>query len=1634
MATKEELSEQLAVTQKLAAAVEQMARSMSRVESSFDNQISAVEKLTAAIQTLKGQDLGALNQVKLDALQKEMKDTATGTTALSGRIKDLGNRMAKKFPTEVAVGAAALSGFIQGIRNVLALGKGLTGFFTGFVDGAASVAASIIAIPFKMFNAFVDMAAAAGGGMNELAQAIENLRKEIGDLKGPGASAVLDTTKTLKGFSDTGLSAWRVFGTLAERLEHVTKVAVAMDATFDKLTEEFRENGGALLAFQKGLGVSEEQMKAIGDRAITMGKPMTKVFLDMTKQTLALGRAFDIDQKLIGKDMVKALQNVKHFGALTVKEIAQASVYARKLGIELDKIVGTLDAFETFDAAAENAAKLSQAFGVQIDAFKMMDAQNPAEQIDMLRKAFREAGIDADKFTRQQAKLLAQSTGLDEAIVRQAFSAKNYGVSLDKVKKQSEAAEKKTMTQAEAMGKLADSIERMVKSGAGQKGGFWQMFVEGFLGGIQASKEFREIIWNIKRSLQMVYFEGVRLGKAFVEMFPGTQQFLRGIADFFNPAKFKKLVGGVVDILRGWMDDLGKSGGKASFSDMMKKLQKHFFDFFDTQSESGKHMLTGFKTVFKTITKIIAEAIKWAADKVGDGISFIIDLVTGKKKIDTSSAEGSLGFLAEALSPLGDALVSAWRAIAPKLRELIKILGKKLFTYLKSDEFLDSVKPALPYIAAALFGPAFGRALLGAGISVLGKATVSLFTSGSAKKIMEDVAKRAADEVMEASKKVPAAGGGASKAMEQAGSIGQAAQKTDKQTSKVDWRGLASKLFLIAGVVATGLVGLWVALQIVKGESVKDVLKAGLFATTALIVAGEAAVVAGGIQTFLKKVDWKGLAFGLLAAAGVVLVVGVVAAGLTFLTKRAGRPDEIKAAADIMLKMSVVFLAMIPLILAATAMGALVAGPQAPLVLATMATGLAVITGAVGAVAGIVTAITKELATMKVDAQFQQKVDVFLSIMRATQAFADTLVKLIGLMMPSFGEIISGKIESFAEKVTASTKLIKEMVGVRGQGFGMIGIIETVMQAIKDLNVGGPGMIEAANIFSNVMTGITGFMQAAAPPESFYTEGGSFINKLVDPTHNFQNLATDVGYYSRLMREGVMTMLTGKPDGSGDDGVLGIIKRLTILPVPDPASAGVIANLLNSTAGMLKAITPNPETLRAFQTTVEESAFWGLAKTKVEKLNVPAIRTTVEMMVKVLQGVLPTLVDKVIGAVVDKGKDLTKDQIKNIEVMAGILGSVMNITSALANMAKGKKVTPTELADAVHWAVEEAPDVGAMFDGMAKNVPKLFTSIIDMVSGIKLSGDFVKRFEGVKSIFGFVSEIPKLAMGVAEASKASGGTGEISTEPMFKAMATMAMFFYRIVNEKGWGTSRPVLVELLGNTKTVDETIRKGGGAMILKVADTLKTLFSNLETVGSSLKTVTTLTSIDPAHVQQAVTNIFDAISKSMDSMTKAQSALMPESLKTVQQVAARVKEYAGHYTKMTEAIKTGGIGTAIGALSDMVKKTQELDDQLNKLPKIGPVTAKLEAIGKAAGLGGKAVYTVKSKDVVINMYVNVTMDAGEVEKAMIMRANSSIRNRLDFLAEEAKAGPLILPKGTSYTPGPGAPSGISKLGGDAG
>ena len=640
----------------------------------FDDLVDSADPFSEASKKIS-KSLKEIGDESDDSIDKLLKQTLDADKALTSMATVGGG---------AALAVLAMKALVNAVSGLASVASSALGFMTGIVSSVLEISKAILAIPLRVFQGFVSMSNDVAHILVEIETQVEAVRKQFGSLSGPVSRAVVDLAGSMRGFSKTGLSAWSVIGDLAQRLEYVRELATAMGPVFGKMRAEFEADGGAIIAFQKGLGLAAEELRGVGELAISVGSSGRRMLVSMTTQALALGKAFGVDSKVISRDVGKALTDVGHFGGATVKQISVASVYARKLGLELDKIVGTLSAFETFDSAAENAAKLSQSFGVLVDAFSLMEAQSPDEQIDALRKSFFAAGRTTEGMTRQELKLLAQTTGLDEATARLAFSQRNQGMSLDMLKKKSEQAEKKQLTQAEALSKLADSIERLVRQGP-EFTGFFDAMLKGFSRGVMTSGPFTKSVFNLRNALMAVWREGGKLGRSFVELFPGVKKLLEGFADVFRPDKFRKFAASFRRVLEQFFRD--SATGQISFSSLMSKMRGAFFDFLDAEAPGGKKIIEGLKTFLLTVSRVLGEGLTWAVGALERGVRFLADLIYNPSEALKSlgGAGGDAGsFASQLFQPIIKALTDkkATNGMLDALEQLMTVvkiqIGRRL--------------------------------------------------------------------------------------------------------------------------------------------------------------------------------------------------------------------------------------------------------------------------------------------------------------------------------------------------------------------------------------------------------------------------------------------------------------------------------------------------------------------------------------------------------------------------------------------------------------------------------------------------------------------------------------------------------------------------------------------------------------------------------------------------------------------------------------------------------------------------------------------------------------------------------------------------------------------------------------------
>jgi len=564
---------------------------------------------------------------------------------------------------------------VKAVKLLWNTGKITLSTFVQIAESAWNIGSAIVSFPMRVFEGLLAMSDALAQAFLHIARQWEAVRKEFGDPTEDVNRSIHGLVRNMRSFSGevssvTRLGLYSVFNDQADAAAYAAEVFGALGSTASILGKQIEELGMDFVVFQKGMGLSGEEMRALGERAITSGRPIQEVLHEVANMSLQLSEAFGFSGKLVSKDMGKMVKDVGRFGNLSVRSLGEVAIRARSLGLEVESLGKVVDKFLTFDDAAESAAKLAQAFGINVDSMTLMrEASNGGMgAIDELRRAFFEAGRDAEKMSLVQLRLLAQNTGLSEEEARLAFSMKNRGRSMEDISKQSGIAEKKELSQAEAMSKLADATERYIRF-IEMSGGLFDRFAQGFARGIKHNNKFLETMFSLRAVSEEVQWAGFELGKVFVDAFPGVTKMLGALQELYSPAKYKKLMTKVKGAFTEFFEDLSDPKKMAEATrNLMSGLKSALFESW-TGPGSIK-LLDGVKDFLSGIGHAIAGFIPVMAEQFANGLGRLGDVIEGKGSTGLDSSlqvgmdkmgDGAFDAIMGLVTPITDALSRLWK-------------------------------------------------------------------------------------------------------------------------------------------------------------------------------------------------------------------------------------------------------------------------------------------------------------------------------------------------------------------------------------------------------------------------------------------------------------------------------------------------------------------------------------------------------------------------------------------------------------------------------------------------------------------------------------------------------------------------------------------------------------------------------------------------------------------------------------------------------------------------------------------------------------------------------------------------------------------------------------------------------------
>lgn len=1545
-------------------AAEQLAEQMSKVQSSareaatsFERQLKvimqmkdAMAEVSRSMSALCKMDCAGMSAEKWEEVSEAVEEAKDSTISFKSTAEKLSDFMKGPLAKSLIIATAAVDGLAQGFRNAKALSKGLFGLFGGIVSGAFSVAKSILSIPFKMMNGLFKMAQQGGGG-NELAAAYEEVRKEFGNLSSTSAQTVIKVAKNMDKFSEKGTSGIRVFGNLAERIKYVNEFAKALGNQFQIFQDEIMENGEAILRYQRGLGLTNEQMAAIASTSQRMGTSMTKTLNDITKQSQGLGKSFGLNAKIISKEMGKAMADLAHFGSLSSKEMGVAAAYATKLGISVDKLTATMDATKTFDQTAESVSKLNEVFGTNIDSTQLMMAESPAEQMEMLRKEFQRTGQDMSKFNRFQKDLLKQTLNWDDATINAVGSMKESGDLYSKMSKEADKNEKKTLSQADAMHELASSIDRLTPSGGGAGGGVLDHIMDGITRGLQSMPQFVQLMRNLAQILREATLFGVQLGKRLFDTLPGLKQIFEGLVKLFDPVRFQRMFSGIL----GAFDAVFGPKGTKSLDDFMSRIGVVFEQFFKEGKAGSTDIREGFKKfgaflisgflalsgwVAKEVTKLIPKVAEFIP-KITEFLHGVFEWLKKPKKLGVS-LEGVK--VPEWAKPFIDLFEAIRTILVPELKKAFEKLWPDVKPYLISG---------LKTFLLTAFAPALLRTVVGAATSILG----GLLADGiklAIRGIPEAGAKEAGPVATKIAEKLTGAYEGVGKFV---------SSSAGKIVGKV----------AVVAAIATAAVDVGEAINKYSDELQKE----GIDPATAKIAAGTTGLV--NTLTFGLLPDWlQGrLARGFADISGYIFggIEQIAGPSLANVLKErlasafqifgsignliksiwkgdsAGTEQALRDLAEGLIKSFI--------------SGFLLFEVELPLAIAKLAVWIP------KAIAGLAEILFDRISKIFYALEKLPIVGplfgLFGDIFKKLSTLAGSIKDFFGAFLNFLKLIDVPKVFSAAWNAV-SDFFTKSKDGANGflSGFvdwgkKLVSIIELPYNTIRKLfNIVFSWDFNKSAV-ENLRDKIVGIKTAIL--EAWQDFKDKFKSVFIEGPKNAWNWLKENFTFDKfkelgsLILEGFMTgfsNISEKFKQPFKDAVAGI-KTFLGIKSPSKVFEEIGSEIVNGMENSMSNLPVSAE--KSFDKTVDAAKKMQHGMSKIAPM----------------------------GPMSPAGSDVQIDP-NQVETSTKIIKLITDLINALASAVGGHKIEG-KIDNATVKSISAAvPGIRALLDAIKKEAGPLVEAIVTIVKAVPTDVKFKEGLDVGQKLFEFISNMTKTTS-VLDIQESMPGAGAINT--LLIRMKDLGSFLGGLT--ANWtDAGANTLAIIVSGINKMSESFPKGFAAK----AETVKKTFEAITAISGAIA--------DPfkgVHENSGIAiNIMLTRFHDLSSMIGGMTAnWVAGGENTVATLVSNVDKFVENASKIARQ----PLAMAVKNFVEVIKEIQKLDDALSKGPKVD-ISTKMEKLAGSLGLGSKGIYTVQSKEVVINVAFNISMDVDRVEQVLISRHNSIIRDRINFAIEK--------------------------------
>ena len=549
-----------------------------------------------------------------------------------------------KFPifgTGFKIAKEVLGGMTKVFKMGITLG---TKFAKIMVGLPLQIVGSVAKIGHSFRTDIIETVGNAVRGLSEFIDINDGLGKSISDMS---TSSALSFDKFLNVQSELVQLFGYGPGGLAAMLGHAGQALKDMGQFADVAGNSITKSADNFVYFYKAtqsLGMAGEDIAYITAEAVKNGESIYSAMDSVLVAVNTTADSFGLDRKKMSKNFFELRKDITNFGHLSNSQLSETTAKLTQMGLSMKEAAAVFGKIDTFESAAQTSAMLSQTFGMNLDALKLLRAEKPEEIIEQFRDAMLSTGRSFDDLNRHEKSLMASHTGLSAEALKMTMNYRNLGMSYSDIQKKMKEDDP-TQRQIKNLELMSGSLKKIQKTLQGDN--IFKNFTDGVLETMKAASGLSPILLRVSERFEDFFVSGLKVsGKAKSALEKAFKPFVDVLEDMVGDGKNKK---GLLDAKRfkktfeSFATGVGGFLGRAfSGNESVLELQDEFRNYISKGTAYDSIMSKGniVGELFKSSGKLIGQFLKGFA-ALGPGLIDVVD------KSLTSAVDFLLGYQSE---------------------------------------------------------------------------------------------------------------------------------------------------------------------------------------------------------------------------------------------------------------------------------------------------------------------------------------------------------------------------------------------------------------------------------------------------------------------------------------------------------------------------------------------------------------------------------------------------------------------------------------------------------------------------------------------------------------------------------------------------------------------------------------------------------------------------------------------------------------------------------------------------------------------------------------------------------------------------------------------------------------------------